>query len=136
MAATWFSPTCLIVAVTPLLLSFAASEAKAQLLECAEVIGKVFDDRNGNGYPDKGERGLSGVRVATPKGWLVITDRQGRFHLSCADFPDAAIGSNFIMKVDTRSLPTGYRLTTENPGLVRLTAGRLAKLNFGAAVQR
>lgn len=111
------------------------SGAYAQF-ECADVIGKVFDDRNGNGYQDQGEAGLPGVRVATTEGWLVFTDNHGRFHVTCAARPESGIGSNFIMKVDTRSLPTGYQLTTENPGMVRLTAGRLAKLNFGASVAR
>jgi hypothetical protein len=33
-------------------------------------------------------------------------------------------------------LPTGYRVTTENPKTVRLTAGKLTKLNFGASISR
>jgi hypothetical protein len=40
------------------------------------------------------------------------------------------------MKLDTRTLPTGYRLTTENPRVVRLTAGKMTKLNFGASIGR
>ena len=41
-----------------------------------------------------------------------------------------------ILKLDTRSLPEGYIVTTENPRSVRLTAGKIAKLNFGAAQAR
>uniref|UniRef100_Q11MC3 Conserved repeat domain n=3 Tax=Chelativorans TaxID=449972 RepID=Q11MC3_CHESB len=106
------------------------------VFDCGDVIGKVFDDVNRNGYQDQGEPGLPGVRVATVKGWLITTDEYGRFHVACADLPEARIGSNFIMKLDTRTLPTGYRLTTENPRVVRLTAGKTTKLNFGAAVGR
>jgi large repetitive protein len=40
------------------------------------------------------------------------------------------------MKLDTRTLPTGYRVTTENPRVVRLTAGKVTKLNFGASISR
>jgi hypothetical protein len=40
------------------------------------------------------------------------------------------------MKLDTRTLPSGYRVTTENPRVVRLTRGKLVKLNFGAALHR
>jgi len=54
----------------------------------------------------------------------------------CASIPDADIGSNFILKLDTRTLPTGYRITTENPRVVRLTRGKLTKLNFGASISR
>lgn len=37
-----------------------------------------------------------------------------------------------MLKLDTRTLPTGFNVTTENPRVVRLTAGKFAKLNFGA----
>lgn len=106
------------------------------VFDCGEVIGRVFDDKNRNGYQDDGEPGLPGVRVATVKGLLVTTDKHGRFHVTCADLPAAGIGSNFLMKLDTRTLPTGYRLTTENPRDVRLTAGKITKLNFGAVITR
>ncbi|WP_309085020.1 CshA/CshB family fibrillar adhesin-related protein [Chelativorans sp.] len=106
------------------------------VFDCGDIVGKVFDDVNRNGYQDDGEPGLAGVRLATVKGWLITTDEHGRFHVACADLPEARIGSNFIMKLDTRTLPTGYRLTTENPRVVRLTAGKLTKLNFGASVGR
>lgn len=106
------------------------------VFDCGEIIGTVFDDRNSNGYQDQGEPGLPGVRVATVKGWLITTDKYGRFHVPCAALPDQRIGSNFIMKLDTRTLPTGYRLTTENPRVVRLTAGKMTKLNFGASIGR
>ena len=116
----------------------AAARARVTLLEeavfdCSDVIGKVFDDRNRSGYQDEGEPGLPGVRLATVKGLLVTTDPHGRFSIPCADIPDADIGTNFIVKLDPRTLPTGYALTTENPRKVRLTRGKMVKLNFGAA---
>ncbi|WP_133123067.1 DUF7507 domain-containing protein [Zhengella mangrovi] len=106
------------------------------VFDCSDVIGKVFDDANGNGYQDQGEKGLAGVRLATIKGGLIKTDRHGRFHVPCADLPDQEIGSNFILKLDERTLPTGYRLTTENPRVMRLTAGKMVEMNFGAAAGR
>ncbi|WP_244506700.1 CARDB domain-containing protein [Phyllobacterium sp. YR620] len=106
------------------------------VFDCGDLIGRVFDDLNSDGYPNDGERGLPGVRIATVRGLLVTTDEFGRFHVACADLPDARIGSNFIMKLDTRTLPAGYHLTTENPRVIRLTAGKMSKLNFGAAQGR
>ncbi len=103
------------------------------VFDCSDVIGKVFDDLNHNGYQDQGEPGLPGVRVVTVKGVRITTDDHGRFHVPCAELP-SNIGTNFIMKLDTRTLPTGYRLTTENPRVIRLTAGKFAKLNFGASL--
>ncbi len=104
------------------------------VFDCGEIIGRVFEDANRNGYQDEGEKGLPGVRIATVKGLLVTTDKFGRFHVACADMPDHDIGSNFVMKLDTRTLPSGYRLTTENPRDVRLTSGKMTKLNFGASI--
>jgi len=106
------------------------------LFDCSDLIGKVFDDKNINGYQDEGEPGLAGVRVVTPRGLLITTDDYGRFHIACADVPNELHGSNFLMKLDTRTLPSGYRVTTENPRVVRLTRGKLVKLNFGAALHR
>ena len=120
-----------------------AATAKARVtilaeavFDCGDVIGKVFDDQNRNGYQDEGEPGLPAVRVATVHGLLVTSDAEGRFNIPCADIPDADIGSNFILKLDTRTLPTGYHVTTENPRRVRLTRGKVVKLNFGASISR
>ncbi|WP_292896595.1 DUF7507 domain-containing protein, partial [Nitratireductor sp.] len=119
------------------------SEAKASVrieeepvFDCGDVIGKVFDDRNSNGYPDEGEPGLPGVRLAAVKGRLITTDAAGRFHIPCAALPDHRLGTNFVVKLDARTLPSGYRLTTENVRVVRLTAGKMTKINFGASIQR
>ena len=106
------------------------------VFDCGDVIGRVFDDKNRNGYADAGEPGLPGVRVVTVKGLLVTTDKHGRFHVPCADIPDAETGSNFVMKLDVRTLPSGYHLTSENPRVVRLTRGKVTKLNFGASIYR
>ena len=74
------------------------------------------------------------MRLVTAQGLLVTTDAQGRYHIVCPVLPDAALGSNFIVKLDERTLPSGYRLTTDNPDTVRLTAGKVSKLNFGATI--
>lgn len=104
--------------------------------DCADLIGKVFDDRNANGVQDPGEPGLPGIRLINVRGLIITTDAQGRYHVPCAATPNLPRGENFVLKLDERSLPTGYRLTTDNPGDVRLTAGKMAKLNFGATIHR
>ncbi len=135
------------------------------VFDCGDVIGKVFNDRNGNGYQDpadepgnnpaisdqtyqggKGkveiapesferqpEEGIPGVRLVTADGLVITTDEHGRFSVPCAMLP-ADRGSNFILKLDPRSLPSGFRVTTENPRVVRLTPGMMSELNFGAAI--
>lgn len=142
------------------------------VFDCSDIIGKVFDDRNFNGYqdpardvasrlstrgsaitdqtyygskfsgeaaplpaPPEGEPGLPNVRLVTPTGTIITTDEHGRYSVPCAALPDD-IGSNFTLKLDPRSLPTGYRVTTENPRTMRVTAGIATEMNFGAALGR
>ena len=106
------------------------------LFDCSDIIGKVFNDKNINGYQDDDEMGLPAVRIATAQGLLVTTDKDGRYHIACAEVPNEMRGSNFILKVDERTLPSGFRISTENPRVVRLTRGKLVKANFGATIHR
>ena len=104
------------------------------VFDCSEVIGKVFDDTNGNGYQDQGEPGIPGARLATVNGELITTDEFGRYHIACASVPDAQIGSNYVLKLDLRTVAQGYWPTSDNPQSIRLTRGKISELNFG--VQR
>ena len=103
------------------------------VFDCSELLGKVFEDANRNGYQDENEPGVPGVRLATVNGQLITTDEFGRYHIACAAVPDARIGSNFLLKVDTRTLPLGWDVTTDNPRSIRLTRGKFGELNFGVA---
>ncbi|WP_417248289.1 SdrD B-like domain-containing protein [Celeribacter sp.] len=135
------------------------------VFDCGDVYGKVFNDLNRDGYQNapfspiidddamfsgkysgKGdvaadverdivENGIPAVRLTGVDGTVITTDEYGRYHVPCAMLPQDR-GSNFILKLDTRSLPTGYRLTTENPRVVRLTPGKMTEMNFGAALTR
>ena len=104
--------------------------------DCSDIIGKIYDDKNLNGYQDETEPGLAGVRVVTAKGLVVTSDQDGRFHITCAVAANELRGSNLILKVDERSLPTGFRMTTENPRVLRATRGKMLKFNFGATLHR
>ncbi|MBT2336328.1 DUF11 domain-containing protein [Variovorax paradoxus] len=106
------------------------------LFDCTDVIGKVYDDKNANGYQDEGEPGLANVRVATVNGVLATTDAEGRYHIACAAIPKDGTGSNLVLKLDERTLPSGYRTTSENPAAERATRGKVLKVNFGATVHR
>lgn len=126
------------------------------VFDCTDIIGKVFNDRNGNGYqdgPDGGvsdqtyeggkfarptpqtEDGLPGVRLATVDGTNVRTDEHGRFSLPCAALPGEN-GGNFILKLDERTLPSGFTMTTENPRVMRVSPGMMTEMNFGATEGR
>ncbi|HEY6308401.1 MAG TPA: SdrD B-like domain-containing protein, partial [Candidatus Angelobacter sp.] len=107
-----------------------------QTFDCTDVFGKVFDDVNRNGHQDPGEKGLSGVRVVTAQGLAATTDQYGRFHITCAIVPNEFRGSNFVLKLDDRTLPSGFRMTTDQLQIKHATAGKALKFDFGASVYR
>ncbi|WP_217537804.1 Ig-like domain-containing protein [Stenotrophomonas sp. GbtcB23] len=103
------------------------------LLDESLVIGSVFNDRNGNGVQDAGERGIPGVRVASVEGLVIETDAYGRYHLVGINGGQAR-GRNFILKVDPTTLPADARFTTRNPLLRRITPGLPVRFDFGVAL--
>jgi uncharacterized repeat protein (TIGR01451 family) len=107
-----------------------------QTFDCTDVFGKVFDDVNRNGFQDSGERGLAGVRVVTAQGLAATTDQYGRFHITCAIVPNQIHGSNFVLKLDDRTLPSGFRMSTDLMQIKHATAGKALKFDFGASIYR
>ncbi|RTZ17222.1 DUF11 domain-containing protein [Vibrio aquaticus] len=79
------------------------------------------------------EDGLPGVRLLTVEGIVIETDQYGRYHV-----PDQWVldkkGKNFLVKVDTDSLPTGMKVISENPRVQRISPNKLTKFNFSVAV--
>jgi large repetitive protein len=104
--------------------------------DCTDVTGKVYDDTNRNGYQDGDETGLAGVRVVTARGLAATTDPYGRYHITCAITPNESRGSNFVVKLDDRTLPSGYRPSTRPVQVQRATRGKALRVNFGASIHR
>jgi len=107
-----------------------------QTFDCTDVFGKVFNDVNRNGVQDNGEDGLPGVRVVTATGLEATTDQYGRFHITCAITPSEDRGSNFVLKLDDRTLPSGFRMSTDQVQIKRATRGKALKFDFGASIHR
>ncbi len=105
-------------------------------LDCTDVTGKVFNDANRNGRQDDGEDGLPGVRVVTATGLQATTDQYGRYHITCAITPNESRGSNFVLKLDDRTLPSGFRMSTDQVQIQRATRGKALRVNFGASIHR
>jgi uncharacterized repeat protein (TIGR01451 family) len=104
--------------------------------DCTDVTGKVFDDVNRNGLQEDGESGLPGVRVVTARGLHATTDQYGRYHITCATTPHEGRGSNFVLKLDDRTLPSGFRLSKDQVQIKRATRGKALRFNFGASIHR
>jgi len=104
--------------------------------DCTDVTGKVFNDANRDGYQDAGEEGLAGVRLVTARGLIASTDSYGRYHITCAIVPNESRGSNFVLKIDDRTLPSGFRPSTRPVQVQRATRGKSLRINFGASIHR
>jgi len=94
------------------------------LFSMGTVIGKVFNDTNGNTVQDPGEKGVPNVRIATEQGIVVYTDGYGKYHI-----PQITPGRH-VVKVDYHSLPDGTQFVTEESYVAKITDGLLAKVNF------
>ena len=104
--------------------------------DCTDVTGKVWNDANRNGWQDSGEEGLPGVRLVTARGLAATTDAYGRYHITCAIVPNESRGSNFVLKLDDRTLPSGFRMSTDQVQVKRATRGKALELDFGASIHR
>ncbi len=104
--------------------------------DCTDVTGKVFNDSNRNGLQDAEEGGIQGARLVTPTGLAALTDQHGRFHITCAVVPHEGRGSNFMLKLDDRTLPSGFRASTRPFQIKRATRGKALHFSFGASIYR
>lgn len=95
------------------------------LFDLGTIIGKVFEDKNSNGYQDSGEAGIAGAMVVLDNGSYIITDEYGRYH-----FPAIKPGQR-LLKINMGSLPEGSFETTDEARIFTVSPGLLAKVNFG-----
>lgn len=74
------------------------------------------------------------MRVVSVTGLAATTDPHGRYHITCAITPHEARGSNILLKLDDRTLPTGFRTSTKPVQVQRATRGKALRVNFGASI--
>ena len=78
------------------------------------MVGLVFEDVNQNGIQDANEMGIPGVRLFTVTGLILETDGFGRFSLPPETTRNSK-ASKILIKLDTKSLPKGYKVSSDNP---------------------
>ncbi|HWX55764.1 MAG TPA: hypothetical protein VN176_14345 [Verrucomicrobiae bacterium] len=99
------------------------------------IVGKVFQDCNGNHIQDRGELGVPGVRVYLDDGTFAITDDQGKYSMY------GVSGRTHMLKVDMYSLPEGVKMeaiSSRNAGdgnsrFIDLKFGDMQKADFAIA---
>ena len=96
------------------------------------IVGKVFQDCDGNRMQDRGEQGIPGVRLYLDDGTFAITDEKGKYSIY------GVPGHTHILKVDNYSLPAGTKLvaiSNRNAGdggslFIDLKFGEMIKADF------
>ncbi|MBL4831169.1 MAG: DUF11 domain-containing protein [Aliivibrio sp.] len=79
------------------------------------------------------EDGIPGARLITVEGFVIETDEFGRYHIPDQWVTDKK-GKQFLVKLESDSLPTGMKVISENPKVKRITPNALAKFNFSVQV--
>ncbi|MGH9797203.1 MAG: OmpA family protein, partial [Candidatus Polarisedimenticolia bacterium] len=97
--------------------------------DLATLIGKVFDDKDGNGVQGIGERGIGGVMVAMEDGVYALTDGNGLYHIA------AVRPGNRLVKIARHTLPPHETLTLPEAQTITVTPGLLVKANFGVRLR-
>ena len=89
------------------------------------IVGKVFQDCNGNRMQDPGEMGVPGVRIYLEDGTFAITDGEGKYSIY-------GVASRLhILKVDSYSLPSGSNLVALSNRNAGNGGSRFIDLRFG-----
>lgn len=96
------------------------------------IIGKVYEDLDGNASHDRGEPGIGNIELVLEDGTRVRTDTFGKFSI-----PDVGEGQH-VVRLNEKTLPAGTRVTVSDFGflddprsrLVLVPPGGMAKANF------
>jgi len=96
------------------------------------IIGKVFIDKNENGFQDPGEEGMPHARIIMEDGTVIVTDEFGKYSV-----PDVRPGYH-VLKLDLGLLPKGYSVihsSTRDAGdpvsqFAYMMPGGLEKIDF------
>lgn len=91
------------------------------------ILGRVYEDRDGDQRQGRDEPGVAGARVVLDDGTYALTDAQGLYHLV-----NLRPGHR-LLKLDVHSLPGVARITTGETDVVSITPGLLATADFGVA---
>src|SRR5206468_113208 len=72
------------------------------------LIGRVFEDLDGDGAYDNDERPVAGARIYLSNGQSVTTDSKGLYNV-----PFVAAGS-VVVSLDPATVPEGYKISSGN----------------------
>ena len=104
--------------------------------DCTDVIGKVFDDANGNGHQDPGEKGLPGVRIVTTGVWPPSRTSSGDSTSRARSRLSRAAAATSPSSSTTGRCRAAIDSTTPQVLVERATRGKALRFEFGASIHR
>jgi uncharacterized repeat protein (TIGR01451 family) len=96
--------------------SAAVSQRGVLAMRERTMIGKVWLDRNDDGFQQAGEEGVAGVQVWDVNGDFSVTDKEGRF-----SFRAVTTGAH-VLRLDPAGIPRNFVLPTRADELVTVQA--------------
>ena len=91
----------------------------------AVILGRLFEDKNGNGVPDPGEPGVPGVRIYLEDGSFSVTDPEGQY-----SFTGVSAGSH-VVKIDRTTLARRLKPAPYNTAFAGVGWSQFITVPFG-----
>ena len=95
------------------------------LFSLSTVVGKVYNDVNGNGWQDAEDYPIPHASLVTSAGHQVRVDADGQYHLGNVR------PGRMVIRIDERSLPEGAEVIGHSSQVVDVRPGLPVKVNFG-----
>lgn len=92
------------------------------------IFGVAFDDRNGNGAQEEGERPVPGIRVQLEDGSVATSDEQGKF-----SFTNVLMGEHMV-SLDTKRIPIEYDVPDEVKRKLEVKRRGISRVEFAFSV--
>ncbi|GFO67030.1 hypothetical protein GMLC_06090 [Geomonas limicola] len=95
------------------------------LADRAIILGRLFEDKNGNGIPDPGEPGVPGVRIYLEDGSFTFSDPDGQY-----SFTGVSAG-NHVVKIDRATLAPRLKPVPFNTAFAGVGWSQFVTVPFG-----
>ncbi|GFO58234.1 hypothetical protein GMST_05590 [Geomonas silvestris] len=95
------------------------------LADRALILGRLFEDKNGNGIPDPGEPGVPGVRIYLEDGSFTFSDPDGQY-----SFTGVSAG-NHVVKIDRATLSLRLKPVPFNTAFAGVGWSQFVTVPFG-----
>jgi len=91
----------------------------------AMILGRLFEDRNGNGVPDPGEPGVPGVRIYLEDGSFTYSDPVGQYSFT------GLLPGNHVVKIDRSTLTPRLKPSPYNTAFAGVGWSQFVTVPFG-----